>query len=321
MEARRGNHLPRLSSSFAGAPKLDAIITSTIPDPATLIADLQSGEVNLAFVPPDQFATFTSDSSYQTTELAGTAGWFFAYDTTLPLFSDPNVRKAISHSIDQKTIIDALLLGKAEPNHSIASPLSWIYNPDIPTFEYDVDTAKSLLDAAGWAVGSKGVRSKDGHDFSFKLNVTATTQNWAIALQPYLQAVGIDYQINQLEFGTWIEELAVGKHQASLDGWFNFIIDPRADLQGHSKAHAPSDATGWKNDQVDALFQQAQTALDSNEEKSLYAQIQAIAEGDPVYSYLWRPQDLLVLGGDFTLPTVKTQAELLARAAEWSTRS
>src|SRR5262249_27560235 len=220
------------------------IITRTIPDPATLVADLQSGGVNQAFVTPDQFATFTSDSSYQTQEIAGVAGWFFSFDITLPMFSDPNVRKAISHAIDRKTIIAALLLGKAEPDHSIASPLSWIYNPNIPTFDYDVDKAKALLDGAGWVAGSNGVRSKGGQDFNFKLNLTAGPRDWAVAVQPYLEAVGIKYQINELEFGTWIEQLAVGKYQAALNGWFNFIIDPRADLQAHFQSPRPTDQSG-----------------------------------------------------------------------------
>ncbi|HKG24323.1 MAG TPA: ABC transporter substrate-binding protein, partial [Thermomicrobiales bacterium] len=306
---------------FAGAPKLDAIITRTIPDPATLIADLQTGGVNLAFVTPDQYETFKSDSSYQTAELAGVAGWFFAFDMTLPLFSDSRVRQAISHAIDRATIIQALLLGRAEPGHSVASPLSWIYNPNVPKFEYDVDKAKALLDEAGWVAGSGGTRAKDGQEFSFKLNLTARTRDWAVAVQPYLEAVGIKYEINELEFGTWIEQLVVGKHQASLSGWFNFIVDPRADLQNHFESPRPTDSTGYKNDEVDALFQQARAAMTRDEEKALYDQIQMIAEGDAVYAYLWRPQDLQVLGGDFVLPEVQTQSELYARAPEWSVRS
>jgi peptide/nickel transport system substrate-binding protein len=307
--------------SFVGAPKLDAIITRTIPDPATLIADLQTGGVNLAFVTPDQYETFVSDSAYQTQEIAGVAGWFFAFDLTLPLFSDPRVRQAISHAIDRATIIQALLLGRAEPGHSVASPLSWIYNPNVPKFEYDVDKAKALLDEAGWVAGSGGVRAKDGQELSFKLNLTARTRDWAVAVQPYLEAVGIKYEINEMEFGTWIEQNAVGKHQASLSGWFNFIIDPRADLQNHFESPRPTDATGYKNDEVDALFKQARTVLTRDEEKPLYDQIQMIAEGDAVYAYLWRPQDLLVLGGDFVLPEVQTQSELYARAPEWSVRA
>jgi peptide/nickel transport system substrate-binding protein len=304
---------------FAGAPKLDAIITRTIPDPATLIADLQSGGVHLAFVTPDQYEGFAGDDAYQTQEIAGAAGWFLEFDLTLPLFSDPRVRQAMRHAIDRTTIIEALLLGRAEPNNGIPSPLSWINNPNIPASEYDVDRAKALLDEAGWPEGAGGVRTKDGQELSFTLNLTARTRDWAVAVQPYLEAVGIKYEINELEFGTWIEQLAVGKHQASVGGWFNFIIDPRSDLQSHFESPRPSDATGYNNEEVNALFQQARSALDRETEKPLYDRIQEIAEADAVYVYLWRPQDLLVVAGDFAVPAVQTQSELWARVPEWST--
>jgi peptide/nickel transport system substrate-binding protein len=307
--------------SFVGPPKLDAIITRTIPDPATRIAELQSGGLNLAFVSPDQFETFAGDSAYQTQEIAGVVGWFLAFDLTNPLFSDPRVRQAMSHAVDRASIIEALFLGKAEPDHSIASPLSWIYNPNVPKFEYDVDRAKALLAEAGWQAGDGGLLTKNGQTFEFTLNVTATTRDWAVALQPFLEEVGIRYEVNELEFGTWIEQQAVGKHQGSFSGWFNFIIDPRSDLQAHFESPRPTDSTGYSNPEVDALFVQARSALDRETEKQLYDQIQEIAEGDAVYVYLWRPQDLMVLAGDFVLPAVQTQSELYARAPEWGVRA
>jgi peptide/nickel transport system substrate-binding protein len=306
---------------FAGKPNLDAIISRTIPDPATQIADLQSGGLHLAFVSADQYETFTGDDAFQTQEIAGSAGWFFQFDITNPLFSDPRVRQAISHAIDRATIIETVLRNRAEVNYGIASPLSWIYNPDVPRFDYDVDRANALLDEAGWLMGDGDVRSKDGQEFRFALNVSARTRDWGIAVQPFLEEVGIQYEVNELEFGTWIEQLEVGKHQASLGGWFNFIIDPRGDLQSHYESPRPTDATGYNNEEVNALFQQARAALDREEEKRLYDQIQVIVEGEPVHSYLWRPQDLLVVGGDFVVPAVQTQAELFSRAPEWGRRA
>ncbi|MGH2534676.1 MAG: ABC transporter substrate-binding protein [Thermomicrobiales bacterium] len=302
---------------FAGRPKLDAVITRTIPDPVTQIADLQSGGLHLAFVSADQYDAFAADDAFQTQEIAGTAGWFFRFDLTNPLFSDPRVRQAISHAVDRATIIETIFRGRAEGNHSIASPLSWVYNPSIPRFEYDVERANALLDEAGWQAGPDGVRTKDGQEFTFALIAYPRTRDWAIAVQPFLEAVGIRYEVNELEFATWIEQQVVGEYQATIGGWFNFIVDPRQDLQGHFESPRPTDATGFNNEEVNALFQQARVALDREEEKAIYDQIQMIAEGEPVHAYLWRLQDLLVVGGEFVVPEVQTQSELYARAPEW----
>jgi peptide/nickel transport system substrate-binding protein len=307
---------------FGGRPTLDTLVTRNILDPATAIAELRAGGVQLGFVAPDQFESFVADEAYQTQELAGGSGWFLEFDlVTTPLFSDPLVRQAMSHAIDRAAIIEALFLGRAEPNFAIASPLSWIYNSNIPTFELDVDRANALLDEAGWTLGDDGVRAKDGERFEFTMNVTQRTQEWALAVQPFLAAVGINYQINLLEFGTWIAELVVGKYDGSVGGWINFIIDPRADLQAQFESPRPVDATGYDNEEVNALFAQARLATNRDEEKMLYDQIQEIAAQDAVYVYLWRPQDLLVTTGGLIVPETSTQGELYARLPEWALQS
>lgn len=303
---------------FNGRPNLDTLVARNIPDPATAIAELQAGGTQLGFVQPDQFEQFSGDDNYTTQELAGGGGWFLEFDITNPLFTDPRVRMAMSHAIDRDAIIEAIFLGKAEANYSIASPLSWIYNPDIPTFPYDVDKANALLDEAGWTMGSDGVREKDGQKLEFNMILTLTTQQWAIAIQPFLEEVGIRYEIETMEFGTWIENLVVGKYEAGFSGWFNFIIDPRADLQAHFETPRATDATGYDNPEVTALFADARAALSREAEKDIYDQIQEIAEGEAVYVYCWRPNNLLVVNKAISVPTVQIQPELYARAPEWS---
>src|SRR5262249_23358264 len=85
---------------FAGAPQLDTIVARFIPDRATELAELRSGGVELAFVSSDQFDDFVKDTAnYHTQQLAGATGYFLTFDETLPLFSDPHVRQAMSHAI------------------------------------------------------------------------------------------------------------------------------------------------------------------------------------------------------------------------------
>jgi peptide/nickel transport system substrate-binding protein len=227
----------------------------------------------------------------------------------------------MSHAIDRAAIVEALFLGRAEPNYSLTSPLSWIHNPNVPRFEFDPDRANALMDEAGWTLGDDGVRTKDGERFEFTLNLTQRFQEWALAIQPMLAAIGIAFQINVLEFGTWIAQLEVGKYEGAVGGWINFIIDPRADLQAQFESPRPVDATGYDNEEVDELFVQARLAMSREDEKELYDQIQEIVEGDAVYVYLWRPQDLLVVRSDLSVPEVSTQGELYARLPEWEVQA
>jgi peptide/nickel transport system substrate-binding protein len=237
-------------------------------------------------------------------------------------FAEKDFRIAVSRAIDRKTLVDALFRGLAEPGHSLASPLSWIYNPNIPMYDYDPAQSRQLLDGLGWMVGPDGIRAKNGQRLEYAMMVTSTTKDWFLAIQPMLEAVGIGIsKVDVVDFGTWISRLNVGKYESTMNGWGNFAIDPRADLAAHfwspTKA-ARGDATGYKNEQVDQLFAQATKATSHDEEKRLYDQIQMLVEGDCVYAYLFRPKQLGASTNNLVIPSAKIQAEIYDALPSWT---
>ena len=310
---------------FKGRPKLDKVVQRIFPDPTTSVTELRSGGIQQAFIAsPDQYQQFKSDSSYTTQELAGTLGWFFSWDMTNQTFpfAEKDFRIAVSHAVDRKTLVDALFRGLAEPGTSLASPLSWIYNPNIPTYDYDPAKSQQLLDGLGWMPGSDGIRVKNGQRLEYAMMVTSTTKDWFLAIQPMLQAVGVGIsKVDVVDFPTWVSRLAIGKYESTMNGWGNFAIDPRADLANHfwspTKA-ARGDATGYKNDQVDQLFAQAAKASSHDEEKRLYDQIQMLVEADCVYAYLFRPKQLGASVNNLVLPSAKIQAEIYDALPSWT---
>ncbi len=303
---------------FGGAPAIETVVSRFIPDPATTYAELSSGGLDIGTVSPDLLSTFESDSAYTVRELPGLRVIFLHFDLTLPLFSDSRVRKAISHAVDKQTVIDALLLGKGEVGRSFITPLAWIFNPDAPDYPSDPKQAANLLDEAGWTLGDDGVRiNADGERLAFTLTVPTAWREDGLAVQPFLQAVGFEVTIEEQGAGQSTGPLQVGEYQAAVNGWNNYIIDPRADLQRWFQNPRPADQTGYKNDEVDALFLKARAALDKEEEKSLYFQIQELVETDAPLAYLWREQDLLVVGPRLTVPETDTLSELYDRIPEW----
>lgn len=303
---------------FGGAPAIETVISRFIPDPATTYAELSSGGLDIGTVSPDLLSTFENDSAYTVRELPGLRVIFLHFDLTLPLFSDSRVRKAISHAVDKQTVIDALLLGKGEVARSFITPLSWIFNPDAPDYPYDPEQAANLLDEAGWTLGNDGVRvNANGERLAFTLTVPTAWREDGLAVQPFLQAAGFEVTIEEQGAGQSTGPLKIGEYQAAVNGWNNYIIDPRADLQRWFQNPRPADQTGYKNDEVDALFLEARAALDKEEEKRLYLRIQELVETDAPLAYLWREQDLLVIGPRLTVPETDTLSELYDRIPEW----
>jgi peptide/nickel transport system substrate-binding protein len=307
---------------YAGAPGVPTLIARFVPDPATAIADLQTGALQIGVVQPDQFDAFASDPTFATQELPGLRIVYIQFDLTRPMFSDPRVRQAISHAIDRQTVLDSLYLGKGEAGFSFIPSLAWIFNPDVPRYDYNVDQAKALLAEAGWTPGGDGILvNAAGDRFAFTLTVPTYSETDALAVQPLLKEVGIEATIDVQGAGEVTGPLKIGEYEATISAWNNFIIDPRADLQRNFQNPRPTDGTGYKNDEVDALFLQARGSLDQETEKSIYFQIQKLIETDTPLSYLWRQKDLVVVHNSLTVPTVSTISELFARIPEWTLSS
>jgi peptide/nickel transport system substrate-binding protein len=309
-------------SYFEGKPNIDTLVARFIADEATANAELTSGGLDVGVVSPDLLAAYESDSNFTIQELPGLRIVFLQFDLTLPIFSDPRVRQAISHAIDRQTVIDALLLGKGEVGRSFITPLSWIFNEDAPQYPFDLDAAAALLDEAGWTQGEDGVRVNEaGERLAFTLTVPTAYRQDGLAVQPFLQAIGVEATIEELGAGQVTGPLAIGEFQATINAWNNFIIDPRADLQRWFQTPRPVETTGYKNDEVDALFVEARAELDQEAEKEIYFEIQNLIETDAPLVYLWREQDLLVSNGRVTVPEVSSLAELFARIPEWAVNS
>jgi peptide/nickel transport system substrate-binding protein len=86
-------------------------------------------------------------------------------DTKHPFFADLDVRKAFAMAVDRKSIAEQLYgpAGAASCN-IVTSPADVVSkNTDaLDVCKYDVAKANQLLDQAGWAKGSDGIRQKNG---------------------------------------------------------------------------------------------------------------------------------------------------------------
>lgn len=81
--------------------------------------------------------------------------------------SDINVRRAINIGIDRQEMIENVLAGYGTAAYSVCDKMPW-YNEECEV-AFDREGAKKLLDDAGWAVGSDGIREKNGVKAAFTL--------------------------------------------------------------------------------------------------------------------------------------------------------
>ena len=119
-----------------------------------------------------------------------------AFNSGLPQFEDVRVRRAISMAIDRPGIATSILrhAGSA-PTQLIPPVLKAWHNPALPALVTDVAGANALLTEAGWAIGSDGVRSKNGTRLSSKMITIANRPELTVmgtALQAQLKQIGME---------------------------------------------------------------------------------------------------------------------------------
>ncbi|MDG4760266.1 ABC transporter family substrate-binding protein [Micromonospora sp. WMMD710] len=129
--------------------------------------------------------------------------YFLFLNAKSPLLTDIAVRKAILQSIDRPQIAQINLQGldysEPLPGSAIFYSFQKGYHDNVSEIiKYAPDAAKSDLDAAGWKIGSDGIREKDGKKLELGYTLTgddALGKATANALAAQLKPIGIKLTI------------------------------------------------------------------------------------------------------------------------------
>lgn len=101
------------------------------------------------------------------------------------------VRQAISYAIDRQKIADVVFFGYAAPAFSASPGMPW--ENEAVRVEYDLEKAKSIMEADGWALNADGIYEKDGLVAEIEVTVMAeaTRQSILMAVKEMLDEFGI----------------------------------------------------------------------------------------------------------------------------------
>jgi peptide/nickel transport system substrate-binding protein len=199
--------------------------------------------------------------------------------------ADKRVRQALNYAVDKDAIIKTLLGGIGEP---INGPLTYAhegYDPSLPTpYPYDPDKAKALLSEAGYGGGFQ-VRfdTPNGRYVQDRQIAEAISGQW--------RKVGVDAQVNPLEWGSFLKE-------AQQKTWNLFLI-----TQGsggaqvllstcfHSKVKGIP-WLGYENPQVDTLIDTAGGTMDAAQRVQMYRDAVKIIREDAPWVFLHQLYDV-----------------------------
>ncbi|MGY1828021.1 MULTISPECIES: ABC transporter substrate-binding protein [unclassified Blastococcus] len=265
---------------WGGAPSIGGVEFTYITEPAAALTALQNGEVQWTDnIPPQQIESLEGDDAVELATTPSVDYWYMSMNYDREPFGNPLVRQAIATAIDRGAVTEAARFGAAQPNQT-AIPEDSFYYYDYAPFEPNVEEATALLEQAGVQTPiTMGLMVTD----EFPETVTA-----AQVIASQLEPIGIEVDVQTVDFATWLDRQAQGDFDAFMLGWLG-NIDPFDFYHAQHITDGSSNYQGYSNPQVDQLLTQASTETDENARKELYDQAAKLIVDDVSYLYLYNP--------------------------------
>jgi peptide/nickel transport system substrate-binding protein len=265
---------------------LKDIVFRFIPDPATIVAAMLSGDVD-AFpngIPPENIPQFQADPRF-TVKVGQTEGkTILAINNGKKPFDDLRVRQAIAHALDRKAIIDGAMFGYALPIGSHFSPLDPGYVDLTARYPYDVAKAKALLAEAGLP---------DGFSATLKLPPPAYARRSGEIIAQLLAAVGIKVAIEPLQFPQWLANVFTNKE-------YDLTIISHTEPLDIDIYTRPEYYFNYKNSMLNDVIAAIPATPDEAGRNRLYGEAQRILADDSVNSFLFLLPKLAAWNKDLT---------------------
>jgi len=209
--------LARFDNFWGDKAQLDSVKFRFIKEPATRVAELESGRVDVIDNVPAAFVPQLKESSKsQLVSVAGPTTYAFRLNTQSGITKDIRVRKALTLAIDRQTIIDTILMGQGEMISSFQSSMSFGYDDTMKIEQYDLKQAQKLLKEAGIKRGA-----------TLEINYRSENSTFgevAQAVAGYLSMAGLNAKVKPYESGIYLSDIMPkGKtgemYQNSWGGW------------------------------------------------------------------------------------------------------
>ena len=209
---------------------------------------------------------------------------YIGMNASMPPFDDTNFRKALNHAVDKELIADEVLAELVKPAYSILPPGFPGYTTDIKGLHFDPDLAREYLAQSKYADSDSRPRivvTVPGTGGTIGLDLEVIIEMWK-------QELGVEVEIQQVEWATYLEDLDAQKFQAYAGlGWSADYPDPQDFLDILFHTESGMNHGSYSNLEVDKLLEKARTIQDVSERVSLYNQAEQMIIDDAAWVPTW----------------------------------
>jgi len=292
---------------FDGAPKIDQIIFQTFDNADAMVQALKVGDIDMANEVPQ--SAFETVKGFENVKAVSIPGRYFTelvinsvpadHDpapTRNPALADPKVRLAIANCINKKDLVDIVMQGLAKSGDTIVPPTlggGFWHSSNVQDVEFNLDQANTILDEAGYVLGSDGVRTKDNARLEFRLQFPSDNPIYprmADLMTGWFKQAGINTTPESVDPDSLTAAMTpTGDYDLVLWGWGpdpdpDFILSVMTTDQFVDGGWSDS---GYSNPEYDQLYLQQQVTVDKTERQKIIWQMQEMVYNDKPYIVLF----------------------------------
>jgi oligopeptide transport system substrate-binding protein len=216
--------------------------------------------------------------------------WYLAFDTKQPPFDDVKVRQALAYATNKDGIAKVLEQKTVIPAKGILPPGLPGYNKDLKSIPFDPAKAKQLLAESSY---------KDAQHLPpivFATSAQGGTDPLAASLTiMYSETLGIDVELQQVDWDHFQQDLYQYKYQMFMLGWVGDYPDPEDFLDVIFYSGSEQNHSRYSNPEVDRLLMAARTEQDRTKRFQLYQQAEQLIVNDSPWVPIYHSTDYVLI--------------------------
>lgn len=288
-----GDHMTATANPdyWGTKPGVDSVTIKEVPEAGARTAMLQTGEADFIYpMPADQIPAVEADGDITVNATTSTIMRYVTLNTNLKELNDVRVRQAMNHAIDRNAYVQLMYAGYGAPATSVMAP-SISYYSEQPSYEYNLDKAKSLLAEAGYPDGFKLTLWGD--------NSTQEVKGMTFVKQQ-LEQIGIEVEVVPMEPATVSDKIYVPLEDAKINMWYVNWSPSTCDADGAMRAlfyssmcpPASANTAYYNKPELDDLLDQGISSADPAVLSPIYVKAQSILWNDAPWLFLGNDQNI-----------------------------
>ena len=262
-------------------PQIAGIEFRVISEISNRLIELETNQVDMAFnISPGDIEQITNHEELTLLRRINLATTYIGFNTQLEPFNDKRVRQALNYGVDVDLIVNTILEGvgaKATGPLGTNIPLA---ATDLEGYEYNPEKAKELLAEAGY---------EDGFSATIVTDDDNTRISMVTAVAAQLREIGVELNIQTMEWAAFSEYLNEGVHEMFIMGWTSVTGD--ADYALYPLFHSSQfgsagNRTFYADDRVDDLIEQAHSVFDEEQRSNYYRELQELITEEAPWLFL-----------------------------------